>query len=188
MNCSSQFPVKNFDHSDGARLSLDFQLAARIDQTLEQWKIGPSKAKKGVFMKLMTAILCLLAAPAFAHIEKGNHEGKTAAGETCTLTAGDQTFVNGQHHPLNERIEIQVGADKFVVGHPPVIDAAAGTAFFNHDQFQGILATSTGATALVIEMIHTEEKEGPESYTLITHNWRANQATKVVCSGLTFKN
>jgi hypothetical protein len=136
----------------------------------------------------MTVTLFLMAAPAFAHIEKGIHEGKTANGEVCTLTAGDQTFVNNEHHPLNERIEIQVGSDKFVVGHPPVIDAAAGIAFFNHDQFQGVLATSTGATALVIEMVHTEEKEGPESYTLISHNWRTSQKTKVVCSGLTFKN
>ncbi len=138
-------------------------------------------------MKSLMALICLLAAPAFAHIEKGVHQGTTETGEVCSLTAGEQTFVNNKQHPLNERIEIQVGNDTFSVGHPPIVDTAQPIAFFNHDQFQGILATNTGATAIVINMVHTDEKEGPDSYTLITHNWRANQATKVVCSGLTFK-
>ncbi len=137
-------------------------------------------------MKKLTALVCLLALPAFAHIEKGVHQGKTATGETCTLTAGDQTFVNNTHHPLNERITVQVGADTFVLGHPPVIDADKGIAYFNHDQFQAILPNSKGAKALVVEMIHTEEKEGPASYTLITHDWTTDTATKVVCSDLTF--
>ncbi|MGZ5278488.1 MAG: hypothetical protein ACXWC9_01000 [Pseudobdellovibrionaceae bacterium] len=137
-------------------------------------------------MKWTFAAALIFSIPAFAHIEKGEHQGTTESGETCSMIAGDASFLNNVAHPLNERIEIQIGADSFTIGHPPVVDAAKSIAYFNHDIFQGVLATSTGAKALVIEMIHTETKEGPASYSLITHNWKTNVSTKVVCSGLTF--
>ena len=137
-------------------------------------------------MKIMIAAILTMTVPAFAHIEKGEHQGQTETGEVCSLNAGDGTFLNNQAHPLNERIEITIAGDKFTLAHPPVIDAEKGIAYFNHDQFHGVLPTSTGAKAVVVEMSHTEEKEGPSSYTLITHNWKTNQSTKVVCSNLTF--
>jgi len=137
-------------------------------------------------MKWTVAAALMIACPAFAHIEKGEHQGTTETAEICSMIAGDASFLNNQAHPLNERIEIQIGADSFTIGHPPVVDAGKSIAYFNHDVFQGVLATNTGAKALVIEMIHTETKEGPANYTLITHNWKTNVSTKVVCSGLTF--
>lgn len=137
-------------------------------------------------MKLMMAVILLIASPVFAHIQQGEHQGKTDAGETCSLIAGAQSFVNNQAHPLNERIEIKINGETFTVGHPPVVDAAKTVAYFNHDQFQGVLATNTGAKAVIIEMAHTATKEGPESFTLITHNWKTDDATKIVCKGLNF--
>lgn len=124
---------------------------------------------------------------ASAHIEKGIHQGQTATGEVCSLSAGEQIFLNDQAHPLNERVHIQIGGDAFLVGHPPVVDAEKAIAHFNHDLFQAVLATSTGAKALIIEMVHTESKEGPESYTLITHDWKTGASSKLVCSGLRFQ-
>jgi len=139
-------------------------------------------------MKLMIATFVLtLASTAFSHIEKGEHRGQTAEGTACSLIAGEQSFENNQHHPLNERIKVQVGSDHFTIAHPPVIDAEKSVAFFNHDQFQGVLPTATGAKALVVEMAHTESKEGPVSFTLITHHWKSGEASKVVCTNLEFK-
>lgn len=133
---------------------------------------------------LMTAMV--LASPAFAHIEKGTHQGTTETGAICSMIAGADSFVNNQPHPLNERIEVQVDGDVYTVGHPAVIDTEKGIASFNHDLFHGVLATTTGAKALVIEMVHTATKEGPAGFTLINHNWKTNTATKVVCSNLQF--
>lgn len=136
---------------------------------------------------ILVSFILSASVSAFAHVEVGEHQGLTADGQVCSLIAGEQTFENNQHHPLNERIEIQVGGDTFKVGHPAVIDAEKGTAFFNHDLFQGVLATSTGAKALVIEMAHTATKEGPASFTLINSNWKTGESTKLVCAGLEFK-
>ncbi len=135
-------------------------------------------------MKIFT-LLALLLSPSFAlaHIEPGTWKGTTASGQECSMTA-TATYFEGNRHPLNERIGITVEGKEFKVGHPPVLDFAQPKAFFNHDVFQGVLATSTGAQAIEIEMNHEEGKEGPVSFTFVDHAWKNDARTSLKCSGL----
>jgi hypothetical protein len=138
-------------------------------------------------MKNILALsIVLSSAVSFAHIEVGTHEGATTLGNPCTMIAGEQTFLNNQKHPLNERIEVTVEGQKFEVQHPPVIELGTETAFFNHDAFQGVVATKTGAKALWIVMSHAEGNKGPVAYTLIDHNWKTGEKTSVFCNNLKF--
>ncbi|HVK61973.1 MAG TPA: hypothetical protein VM432_10500 [Bdellovibrionales bacterium] len=121
---------------------------------------------------------------ALAHMEPGTHKGTTNKGTECSMLVGKMIFENGMHHPLTERVEVTVGSDKFMVGHPAVIDAATATASFNHDLFQAVLPTSTGAKALVITMVHSDEFEGPADFTFIENNWQTGEKTSIVCTGL----
>ena len=141
-------------------------------------------------MKVYAAalVLSLVSFSAQAHVEPGKHVGQTADGKPCSMEAGITYFENNAHHPLNERIKIVVDGTEFTVGHPPVVDAENAIAYFNHDLFQGIVPTSTGAKALVVDMIHSEEKEGPVRFTLIENFWKAGKKTSVVCENLTHTN
>lgn len=118
---------------------------------------------------------------AFAHIEPGVHAGKTADGTACEMTAGAATFADGLHHPLNERIEVAVNGVNFVVGHPSVLDAANDKIGFNHDLFEGIKPNATGADAVVIEMVHTQEFEGPRSFKFIQNDWVKKTSSSITC-------
>lgn len=137
-------------------------------------------------MKALVAalVLSVVSFAAQAHVEPGKHVGQTADGASCSMEAGATYFENNEHHPLNERIKIVVDGTEFLVGHPPVVDAETAVAYFNHDLFQGIVPTSTGAKALVVDMIHTEEKEGPVRFTLIENFWKTGKKTSVVCENL----
>ncbi len=130
--------------------------------------------------------LLFIASIAQAHVEPGTYTGKTATGETCVMIAKGQYFENKTPHPLNERIQVEVNGNAFVVGHPPIIDAAKAIAFFNHDVFHGVLAISGGARALEIRMMHTEEFEGPAGFTLIENKWSTDTKTSIACENLVF--
>ena len=123
---------------------------------------------------------------AAAHVEVGTHEGHTTLGNPCTMVAGEQTFLNGAKHPLNERIKMTVSGVEFEVYHPPVISTADATAYFNHDAFQGVVATKTGAQALWIVMSHEEGKKGPVAFTFIEHNCKTGEKTSEFCNNLKF--
>ncbi|HEX4922942.1 MAG TPA: hypothetical protein VFV50_02615 [Bdellovibrionales bacterium] len=131
--------------------------------------------------KLITALV-LFAVPAFAHISPGVHKGLTADNKECAMTVGETYFENNVKHPLNERIKIQVDGNAFLVGHPPVVDMAQTLAFFNHDLFQGVLPTATGAKALVIEMSHEEGREGSKAFMLIENKWKTGEKAAIRCT------
>ncbi|RYZ75277.1 MAG: hypothetical protein EOP05_08245 [Proteobacteria bacterium] len=132
------------------------------------------------------AVTSLVSFSAFAHVEPGTHTGTTAAGTACSMVAGVTYFENNAHHPLNERIKITVDGTEFTVGHPPIIDADSDVVFFNHDLFQGIVPTATGAKALIVDMIHSEEKEGPVRFKVIENFWKTGKKESVVCEALVF--
>lgn len=121
---------------------------------------------------------------AMAHIEKGTWKGSVREGVDCFMDAGEQSFVDGIHHPLNERIQIKVGAIDYVVRHPYLIDTQTGTIDFNHDLFEGVFATPTGAYAIQIKMLHSPNFEGPESFSVMEHNWKTGFKELVVCQAL----
>lgn len=136
-------------------------------------------------MKNLLALTALLiSTSAFAHIEPGTWKGVVSADANCFMEVGSQTFLNGLAHPLNERIEITVGHTKYSVHHPYVINAADGTVAFNHDLFEDVVPTATGAFAIQIKMAHTADFEGPVALSVMEHNWKTGAKELVKCDQL----
>ena len=129
-------------------------------------------------------ISLFLSASALAHVEVGTYTGVKEDGSVCLMTAGPGFFENNVPHPLNERIPLTVDGQTFVVHHPVVMDSSKGVVSFNHNLFQGVSPTSTGARALEVEMEHSESFEGPRSFTLMEDFWRANKQTSYKCSNI----
>jgi hypothetical protein len=127
------------------------------------------------------AVATLSSLLAMAHVEPGAHKGTGADGSACEMTAGATYFDKNTRHPLNERIEITVNGDTFVVGHPPVISVEQKSAFFDHDYFHGVLPTAKGAKALVIKMQHSDTFEGPSEFSVITHEYRNDVRSVSTC-------
>lgn len=139
-------------------------------------------------MKILIAALSLLVVSAAqAHLEIGTYTGVMANGQPCSLESISQWFEKNQPHPLNERVKVRVSGEEYIGGHPPVIEAAKNTAFFNHDVFQAVNATPVGARALLIEMVHTAQFEGPRAFQLIDHQWKQNVKQSIRCENLQFK-
>ena len=132
-------------------------------------------------MRTLFALVLLVSVSAFAHVEEGRYVGHTPDGKACEMTSTGMSFEGGVHHPLTERANVVVEGASFSLRHPPVIDATAATAFFNHDMFQGINATADGAVAMQIDMVHTSTKEGPSGFTYIVNNWKTGAKTSIVC-------
>jgi len=128
--------------------------------------------------------LALSTTSAFAHIEPGLWKGVMSDGKECALEVFEQTFENDLRHPLNERIRVRLNGVEFKIYHPRSIQLEKGLVTFNHDFFEAILPTATGSDALVIDMAHTEEFEGPTGYRFISHNWKTKSSVTVTCSSL----
>lgn len=138
-------------------------------------------------MKLFSTLLLLLPLTALAHIEDGVYEGKDDKGATCEMKS-NKTYLDGTlKHPLNERVELIVNNITFIVQHPAIIDETKATAGFDHDQFKGVTPNKTGADALVIKMVHTEDYEGPSEYYFINHQYNPDSRHVIKCSNLTKK-
>lgn len=135
-------------------------------------------------MKSFAFITMFVSVSAFAHVEPGVYKGTKADQSECSMTAGVTYFEKEMPHPLNERIAVTVDGDAFIVGHPPVVNAKEALVYFNHDVFQGILPTSTGAKLIEIEMSHTDAYEGPVSFTLVENKWRTKARSSYTCQGL----
>lgn len=119
-----------------------------------------------------------------AHLEPGTYTGVTAEKATCSMVVGEQYFVDDKPHPLNERIRITVNGVEFVVGHPTVFDSAQDLISFNHDLFQGVVPTATGARALEVVMTHEAGKEGPVSFSQIENFWKTGKKAAIHCAEL----
>lgn len=132
-------------------------------------------------MILLGLTLFLVASVSKAHIEPGVYKGITDKKENCEMTVVRQYFENNKPHPLNERIEIQIAGETFKVGHPPVISAKDFVVSYNHDMFQGLVPTDTGAKAVEITMVHTPEFEGPSDFNLIENKWRSGEKAGLKC-------
>ena len=135
-------------------------------------------------MKRIALALIFMSTAALAHVEPGTYLGTTPEGHQCVMTAEATYFENNQRHPLNERIKITVGSRTFTVAHPSVIDSSKGTVGFNHDLFQGVVPTATGAAALEIAMEHSETFEGPRSFIVMEDFWRDKRRESMKCDNL----
>ncbi|MBX2987854.1 MAG: hypothetical protein KF802_08140 [Bdellovibrionaceae bacterium] len=137
-------------------------------------------------MKSILVLSLFLAATAQAHIKLGTYAGTSPTQGACSVRIEEVSFENNVRHPLNERVKARIGNDLFVLQHPPVVNVAQSSVTFTHDLLQGVLATPTGARALIIEMSHEAGKEGPLAFTLIDHQWRQNARTALACQKLVF--
>ena len=136
-------------------------------------------------MKYLVLSAFLVSLSAQAHIEPGLYTGTTPSGDACSMIAGATTFPGGMHHPLTERFALEVESIAFSAGHPATLDVTNSAVTFNHDLVQAINATSEGAVALSVVMVHTEAFEGPGEYTFINHNWKAKTKAVIHCQNLT---
>ncbi len=128
--------------------------------------------------------LALISFSSFAHIEPGTWKGEVSANANCFMEVGAQTFENNLPHPLNERIAITIGSTTYAIHHPFSIDTKDGSVKFNHDLFEAVVATKTGAFALQITMLHTDNFEGPSSFVVMEDNWKTGVKEIVNCSNL----
>lgn len=142
-----------------------------------------------IISRFFAVLIALIAAvPASASVQIGSYEGKLANGDACSFEVKSFAFAGGVRHPLNERATIQFQGTEYVLSHSPVVDEAAGTVLFNHDDLRAIIAVPGGATALLLKMDHSEGRDGPSELVLMSHDYRnAANNTRVACTGLTFK-
>jgi len=125
-----------------------------------------------------------LSLSSYAHIEQGLWRGVVNDSANCYMEVGAQSYENNLRHPLNERIEIKIGSTQYSVKHPAHLDFSKGEVGFNHDLFEGITPTKTGAFALQIKMIHTDHFEGPSELSIMEHNWVTGFKEVVTCRNL----
>jgi hypothetical protein len=133
---------------------------------------------------IFSFIFALSALPALAGIEPGTYLGSSADGQPCSMLAKETYFLGGVRHPLNERVDVELNGQAFVLQHPAVISVEESLASFNHDAFESVLPTSEGAQALIVNMMHSEDDSGPIAFQHIAHKWRADERVKLECNGL----
>lgn len=136
-------------------------------------------------MKILTIALALLtSSAAFAGIEIGKYEGTSEKG-VCNLEVVSYSYEGGVHHPLNERVTVVENGFEWTVRHPPVINEEAGKVRFNHNFFEAVLPTPTGAKFLKMTINHDVEPHAPTSYMFIEDNYKdSTKSVKEVCSNL----
>lgn len=140
-----------------------------------------------LLMKLfIITLLGLFTSSSFAHVEEGKYTGKLTDGSECSFESLGTSFENNTPHPLNERVQIKFNGVEYTLSHPAVVNSSTGEVSFNHDLLQSVVPTKKGAQAFIIHMIHTPEKEGPASFEFLTHEWKANLKTSIICNDLTF--
>ncbi len=133
---------------------------------------------------LISIVLFSLSFSTFAHIAQGTWKGVISEKANCFMEVGAQTFENNLPNPLNERIAVTIGSTTYSVRHPYSINPVDGRISFNHDLFEGVVATETGAYALQIKMLHTDNYEGPESLSVMEDNWKTGMKEVVNCNQL----
>lgn len=133
---------------------------------------------------LILPVVFALSTQAFAHVDPGVYRGTTPDGKPCEMKAIGTEFENGQRHPLNERVTIEYGGETFVLSHPSLIDRPAARVTFNHDLFHGVLPNASGAKAMIVEMAHTQQYEGPVAFEVIEHNWKTKASSKTRCENI----
>lgn len=130
---------------------------------------------------------------AFANVRAGTYQGKDQAGQACEFTIHEATFENDMHHPLNERQPITgIKIGKFLperaawnLAHVQEVDAATGMIGFVHSQFREVVATKTGAAAMVLNIDETEAPGGhaPKDLVYFENNFRNSKLNfRLVCT------
>ncbi len=139
-------------------------------------------------MKFVLVAMGLLASSAQAHIEPGVYVGFDKDNVACEMEIGKTFFINGVHHPLNERIEVKYQNRDFLVRHPEVVNNTLNQVRFDHDTFQGVLAIETGAVSMTVFMEpHTEKERMPETFNFIESDWKTGLSKSLLCQDLKYQ-
>jgi hypothetical protein len=113
-----------------------------------------------------------------AGIEIGTWKGKISESADCFMEVGVQIFENNLKHPLNERISITIGAIKYSVHHPYLMNLKDGSVTFNHELLEAVSPTSSGTYALQIQL----KEEVPASVYVMEHNWKTGDKEIIHCT------
>lgn len=142
--------------------------------------------------KLVVLLSILTSFAALAHVEPGDYKGHDQNGKLCTFTIGDMFFESELKHPLTERLHVlnivfndkNAAADKFSLGHPPVVNVEEGLNRYNHDIFQQIVPNKTGATSVtVIKRDEDSEDASPVAIIYIEDNYKNKaESKKLTCT------
>ena len=137
-------------------------------------------------MKLLLASLMLVSSSAFAHFKIGTYKGQNTQGADCTVEFKKKTFVNNVKNPINERVLVLVnGKRPFILTHLPVIDNARMTVSADKSNLTGVKGGNGKAISMQIHMDHTIG--GPDSYTILKHDWKNKTHSKKECLDLEFQ-
>lgn len=131
--------------------------------------------------------VALFTTAAMAHLQLGVYSGVQATGQKCQVQVLKVYFQNNTAHPLNERVDVLAQGIALTLQHPPVINAEKKMAYFNHDMFQGIIATQQGGMALELRVTHarnTRDVAIPTEFHLINHVYKNDVRSSLVCSQL----
>lgn len=129
----------------------------------------------------------LSSAAALAHLQVGIYSGVQANGQKCQVQVLKVYFHNNAAHPLNERVDVLAQGMALTLQHPPIINAEKKMAHFNHDMFQGIIATQQGGMAVELRVTHarnTRDVAIPTEFHLINHIYKNDVRSSLVCNQL----
>ena len=136
-------------------------------------------------MKLLLVALMLASTSAFAHFKIGTYQGQNANGVNCTVEFKKKTYINNIKNPINERVFVMVnGKRPFLLTHLPIIDNNRMTVTADKEALTEVKGGKGKAVSLQIHMDHV--KGGPDSYTILKHDWVNKTHTKKECLNLEF--
>lgn len=151
-----------------------------------------------MFQKISTTLVitftlsALVSTSSFAHLKIGKYAGKSADFSACSFEVKQIRF-EGIKHPINERVDVVIGSELFVLSHLPEVNASVkteeSTVLFDGDHLTGAKGIPQGGVGVVLTMSHAEVNEGPVEITMITHAYKdPAKTTKWQCSGLAFQS
>lgn len=132
----------------------------------------------------LSLLVLLLGSAALAHLQVGVYSGVQASGQACQVRVKNVYYLNNAHHPLNERVDIEIQGIAMTLQHPPIISSEKKMAFFNHDMFQGILPTQQGAMGFEMKVAHARVNRDvaiPTEFHLIQHVYQGDKRSSLVC-------
>ena len=139
------------------------------------------------FSMVVVLGLVVASSPSFAHLKIGKYVGKKADTESCSFEVKAVRF-EGMKHPLNERVDVLMGSEPFVLSHAPAVSVEKATVLFDGVHLSGAKGVAGGGLGAVLTMSHEEGHEGPVEIAMIKHDYKdATKSTQWVCMGLEFQ-
>ncbi len=125
-----------------------------------------------------------------ARVAKGVYKGLDQNGNPCVFEIGDTWFADEYEHPLTERVPVvklkfsgmKPQYDMWQMGHPSIVDIASVKVGFNHDLFQDVIPTFTGAASVTLFKTDTKPAKPTSLVYMEEHYKNSDLSKKIVCS------